>query len=195
MSSTIGGFAGIALMVAGPVVALVLVAVLVGAVAMMIYDVLSSRTPREARKAAPARSAEDRSARIYLERSVARAFVVLGGAFWGVATFAGLYWFRRTGMGDALLGAFYPLMATLVTLVIGWYWERTVSVLLALAAVGAVVWGAGAGFEPGVWLIVTVALIGPMVTASVLFWMARTEQVALEIMLSAPELRLAEIER
>lgn len=199
MSTNIGGFVGVVLMIAGPVAALILVAIIVGAVGFMIYDVVKSHEPRRSRAPkeakAPARSAEESATRIYLERGVARAFVILGGAFWGVASFAGLYWFRKTGMGDALLGAFYPLLATLVTLVIGWYWERTVSVLLAFASIAAVAWGASAGFEPGVWMLVTVALVGPMVTASVLFWMARSEQVALELMLASPELALAPVER
>jgi ABC-type Fe3+-siderophore transport system permease subunit len=64
--------------------------------------------------------------------------------------------------------------------VIGWYWERVTAALLALASLGVVAAGVIYGFAPQVWAVVTFALIGPMMTASVLFWAAREEQEAYE---------------
>ncbi len=122
--------------------------------------------------------------RIRLERRVARAFVILGGAFWGIAAFAGLYSYQQSGLAYSLLGAFIPLVATLVTLVVGWYYERVTAVLLTAASVGVVYWGAVQQWEAGVWGLVIVALIGPMLTAAVLFWLARREQVAMETVLA-----------
>ncbi len=127
--------------------------------------------------------------RIRLERQVARAFVIVGGIFWGIATFAGLYVYRESGIAWSLLGAFIPLVATLATLIIGWYYERVTAVLLTLASAGVVYWGVVNGWELGVWALVTIALIGPMLTAAVLFWLARREQEAMEVILAArPEL-------
>jgi len=131
------------------------------------------------------RKTQGAKGRIRLERGVAIAFVILGGAFWGVAVFAGLYSYRQSGIAWSLLGAFVPFVATLATLILGWYYERVTSILLMVAAAGVVYWGITYQFELGVWMLVTIALIGPMVTASALFWMARREQEALEIVLAS----------
>jgi len=112
--------------------------------------------------------------------------VIAGGLFWAIATFAGLNTFRETGVAYAMLGAFLPLAATLATLVVGWYFERITAALLVLASFAVVIWGVVAAFELGVWIIVAVALIGPMVTAAVLFWLARRDQEALELSLATP---------
>lgn len=156
----------------GAVVVGVSIPVLFG---LMAYDAYASRG--QGQKADPEH-------RIQLERGFARAFVIAGGAFWAVASFAGLYTFRQTGVGSALLGAFIPLAATLATLVIGWYYERATSVLLVLVSFAVVVWGVVAAFELGVWIIVTAFIVGPMMTAATLFWMARRDQEALELSLA-----------
>jgi len=162
----------------GAVITFVGVPVLFG---MMAWDMYKSR------EGAPVR-ASDPEQRISIERGFARGFVLAGGLFWAVAAFAGASIFQLTGMPAALLGAFIPLVATAATLIVGWYFERMTSVLLAVASVAVVVWGAVAGFEAGVWAIVTFALIGPMATASVLFWLARREQDAFELSLATKSL-------
>jgi len=161
--------------------------------ALMVYDVKTSpksKTVGVKDEAEESRRSADRArGRIVLERGVARAFVIVGGVFWGIAAFAGLYSYRQTGVWWALLAAFIPFVATLATLVVGWYYERFTAVLLAVASAGVVYWGVINQFEAGVWGLVTVALIGPMMTASILFWMARREQQALDVFLATrPEL-------
>lgn len=186
---------GAVLMIAGPVGAVVFAVVLLAAVAIMAYDLIAAR---RARKTEPVRviSPQDAEESISLKRGVARAFVILGGVFWGGATFAGLYWFGKTGMVSALLAAAIPLLATVVTLVLGWFFERVASVALFAASAVAIYWGVVTGFEIGVWGLVTIALIGPMLTASVLFWLARTEEEALALSLSLdPELRPIPVDR
>ncbi|MDP2233340.1 MAG: hypothetical protein Q8K89_06870 [Actinomycetota bacterium] len=164
------------------------VPVLIG---LVTWDLAASRrsesvAPETAEaKSARARTPEAIARRIWVKRSIARAFVILGGTFWGIAVFAGMYSFRQTGMASALLGAFVPFFAILVTLVVGWYYERVTAVALVLASIGVVYWGVTYQFEPGVWVITTVALIGPMLTAAVLFWLARRDQVALDLSLAA----------
>ena len=163
----IGGLVGAALIAVG-------VPALLG---LMAYDMLQNRsvTPVQA---------DDAERRISLERGFARGFVIAGGMFWTVATFAGAYTFRQTGLPYALLAAFIPLVATIATLIVGWYFERATSALLVLATFAVVAWGVVAGFEFGVWAIVTFALIGPMMTAAVLFWLARRDQEAFELSLA-----------
>lgn len=145
---------------------------------MMAYDVAESRKNT-------ARSIEDTSTRIAAERGVARVFVLAGGVFWSIATFAGLSSFQETGAGNALMAAFIPFVACLATLAVGWYYERFTAALLAAASVAVVAWGVIYQFELGVWMIMTFALIGPMATASVLFWLARRDQEAYERATSA----------
>ena len=134
----------------------------------------------------------DTRVRIALERGVARGFVIAGGGFWSIATFAGLYAFQESGFQYAFLAALVPLVAIAATLIIGWYYERVAAALLVLASMGVVAWGVIYQFEAGVWGIVGVFLIGPMLTAATLFWLARRDQDALELALSLhPELQPA----
>ncbi|TDB37825.1 MAG: hypothetical protein D9V44_07185 [Actinobacteria bacterium] len=170
------------------------VAFLVGvplAFGVMAYDIMQSRK-NAVPKAAERAVVKDNIMRITVERGVARAFVLLGGIFWSIATFAGMYSFGTSGTGEAVMGAVVPLAAVLVTLVLGWYYERFTAALLLLASLAVVAWGIIYQFEAGVWGIMTFALIGPMLTASALFWLARREQEAYERAYSIkPELAFA----
>lgn len=162
-----------------------ILAVIVGSVAlavavpfalgMLAYDLIKSRTSERA----PATVVSQAGSHIALKRGVARAFVILGAAFWSLAAYSE-YAFNGSGATQAALMALVPLGASLATLVIGWYWERVTAVLLAVASLGVVAAGVIYGFAPQVWAVVTFALIGPMMTASVLFWAAREEQEAYE---------------
>ena len=160
--------------IAGALVIMVATPLLLGA---MAYDLSKTRSITPAQ-------IEDAEMRIAVERGVARGFVLLGGGFWSVAAFAGLYSFRESGMSSALLAASIPMIACAATLIIGWYFERVAAALLALASVAVVAWGVVYQFEPGLWIIMTLFLIGPMMTAATLFWLARREQEALELALS-----------
>jgi hypothetical protein len=153
----------------------------------MAFDVSQDRKNRVVDPA-------DMRTRVAVERGVARAFVVAGGIFWSIAAFTGLLAFRDTGMGAALLAAFYPLVAVLATLAIGWYFERATAALLWLASIGVVVWGVIYQFEIGVWMIMAFTLIGPMATAATLFWLARRDQEAYELAIARqPELAPIEV--
>ncbi len=168
-------FAGILIVVGlvSAVAVAVAVPVLFG---LMAYDVAESRKNAVV---AP----KDAPLRIAVERGVARAFVIAGGAFWSVAMFMGLTSGGYTGA--VMLGAFVPLVAVAATLIIGWYYERAAAVLLVAASFAVLAWGVVYQFEVGVWLIMTFALLGPMLTAAVLFWMARTEQEQFEFAMAA----------
>jgi len=49
-----------------------------------------------------------------------------------------------------------------------------------VASVAVVVWGVVSSWEMGVWALMTIFMIGPMLTAAVLFALARREQTAME---------------
>jgi hypothetical protein len=151
-------------------------------IGMVTYDLIDSRK-HETEKAL---NAEEATSRIALRRGVARAFVIFGSVFWSVATFLDMYTLRSAGAGQAILAALIPLGASLATLVIGWYWERLTAVGLLLASFGVLAWGTVYGFAPQVWAVLTVTLIGPMLTASVLFWAARRQQEAYELATALP---------
>ncbi|NTU71350.1 MAG: hypothetical protein HGB10_05985 [Coriobacteriia bacterium] len=172
----IGGLVGAAAIVVGVPAVLGLIA----------FDAVSTR--KDSRDASPA-TATPNMERVSIERGFARAFVIAGGAFWAIAIFAGMYTFRRVDVVYAVLAAFFPLVAVLVTLVVGWYYERVAAAMLTAASLAVVAWGVIYQFEIGVWMLVTLALIGPMLTAASLFWAARREQDAFELALSRrPEL-------
>lgn len=147
---------------------------------LMAYDVVESR------RAVPIEEHEAKR-RVTVERGTARAFVLAGGVFWSLASIAGVYSLRQTGTNDALMAAFLPLVACAATLIVGWYYERLTAGALLMASLGVVAWGVIYQFSIGLWGLMAVALIGPMLTASVLFWLARSDQDAFE---QATEIRL-----
>jgi hypothetical protein len=173
----IGGLVGAAAVMVG-------VPVLFG---LMAFDLLETRKldSRTASSAPKSVTLE----RISMERGFARGFVIAGGVFWAVAIYAGLHSFQNTGVASSLMAAFFPLVAVMAVLAIGWYFERAASALLVLASFAVVAWGVIYQFELGVWMLMTLALIGPMMTAATLFWMARRDQEAFELALTPmPEL-------
>ncbi len=176
---------GAVLLVVGLLAAVAVVVAVPLLFGLMVWDMAGRRETKVV-------VAKDESTtRIAAERGVARAFVILGGGFWSVAFFAALYSFRQTGLAAALLGAFIPLVACAATLIVGWYYERFTALLLAAATLAVVAWGVIYQFEMGVWVLMTITLIGPMLTASVLFWLARRDQEAYERLTSVrPELAL-----
>ena len=123
---------------------------------------------------------ETHSNRMNMDRLFARAFVLAGGLFWMTASFAALYNFVKAGAPVALLAAFYVFAATGATLAIGWFYERSAAALLALGSLAVVVWGVVVGWELGVWILMLMFLVGPMLTSAALFVMARREQLVVE---------------
>lgn len=121
---------------------------------------------------------ETHSTRASVERLFARGFVIAGGLFWIIASFAALWAYEGRGASVALLAAFYPFAAAAAALAIGWYFERTAAVLLALGSLAVIVWGVVANWEMGVWVLMMIFMVGPMLTAAFLYSLARREQTA-----------------
>jgi hypothetical protein len=178
------------LMVGGPIIAAVFVVAVVAVLGLVGYDVVSSREGAAERAQAKAaararqRTYEDAETRISLQRGIARAFVIVGGAFWGIAVIATLVFYHGDAMSTMALIAIVPFILNVACLAVGWFLERTASVMLALISAGAVWWGLANAFEPGVWMLFIMLLIGPMLTAAALFWMARQGEAALELRLA-----------
>ena len=119
--------------------------------------------------------------RLSLQRLSARTFVVVGGVFWVMAAFLAE---RLYGSGGDLVSAqnaLLPLSLTVVVFAIGWFWEYAVSALLGVIAVGVVVWGVTANWEPGVWMLVIATLIAPIVISGTLFLLAARMQTVCKL--------------
>jgi hypothetical protein len=108
----------------------------------------------------------------YVERTVARAMVIAGSAFWVIAGFAGHYIYGTVSLEASVMAALWPFLGTLAALVIGWVNERLASMLLIVAAVAVSVWGVIYGWAPGLWLLMAGAVIGPLAVAGALFALA-----------------------
>ncbi len=107
-----------------------------------------------------------------LVRLLARVSVGAGGMFWMIAAFAGPYVFNNTSLAQSVRTAAWPFLATIVILAVGWFYEQLASVLLTAASGAVLVWGVIYGWEPGVWIVMVLVLIGPMMLAAVLFLLA-----------------------
>jgi hypothetical protein len=111
-----------------------------------------------------------------LERLIARALVVAGGAFWMIAAFAGPYFYRDMSLTESVRTAIWPFLTAVVILTIGWRYPSLAAVLLFGASAAVLVRGTLYGWEAGVWMIMTFVLIAPMTIAGVLFELsARSE--------------------
>jgi len=106
------------------------------------------------------------------ERLFARVFTIVGGIFWIVTAFAGPYVFQDASVLGAFSVAIYPLVFTLGMLAIGWFYERLAGILLAIGAIGTIVWGVIMGWEFSVWLIMLLFFVTPTVIAATLFFLA-----------------------
>lgn len=113
----------------------------------------------------------------FVERLFARGFVILGGVFWVAATFAGPVAFGDVGIVASVKTAIWPFLATLLTLVIGWKYERLASVLLFGASAAVPIWGLLYNWEAGVWLLMVCLLIAPMALAGILFLLAERAEL------------------
>jgi hypothetical protein len=117
------------------------------------------------------------------QRLAARIFVAIGGLLWVFMFFASNTAARYSGLSyspgevvDAGVSALIPLGVTVIALAVGWFYEKLAAVLLVLGAVGVVAWGAVAGWETGVWMLVGIFIIAPMLIAALLFWLAARMQ-------------------
>lgn len=186
------------LVAAGPILALVFAVGVVAVFGLVAWDAFSRRGLRASQADAAAVASlghEHAVTRMYIERGVARTFVILGASFWGVCSLAAALLYQR-GSETLLFIALLPFLMNIACLIIGWRWERTASVMLTLTAAAAIGWGVAVSFEAGVWMLVVLLLVGPMLTAAVLFWLARQGEIDLARYLAPqPEMAVATVER
>lgn len=118
-------------------------------------------------------SAEVNRERKNTERIFARGFTILGGIFWIATAFAGPWAYGgQSALHSLTTYAIYPLVFTIGVLALGWFYERLTALILALGALGTVVWGLIMGWEGPVWIIMLAFFVTPTVIAAVLFYLA-----------------------
>lgn len=110
------------------------------------------------------------------QRIFARGFVIAGGLLWTAAVFGAMDTYMKMAIARSVLDAMIPLVLTVVVFLVGWFYEQLASAILAVAAIGIVVWGVIVGWEAGVWLYMGVTLIAPMVVAALLYLLAAQTQ-------------------
>ncbi|PKQ19650.1 MAG: hypothetical protein CVT66_09035 [Actinobacteria bacterium HGW-Actinobacteria-6] len=122
-----------------------------------------------------------KSEEMNFERLAARIFVAAGGLFWVAAVFGMDFGYQNQSFGDAAQNALLYLAAALLVFGIGWFFENLAAALLFAGAVVAVVWGVVAGWEAGVWWVMSGVLIGPMMISALLFYRAARMQRICEL--------------
>jgi hypothetical protein len=116
-----------------------------------------------------------------LERLFARLFVAAGGVFWTAAVFGADFGYRATSPLVSARNALLPLALTLGVLAIGWVAEYLAAGVLVTAAAMLIGWGVVAAWEPGVWVLMTVTLLAPMLVAAALYFLsARMSTICVE---------------
>lgn len=110
-------------------------------------------------------------------RAVARGLVISGGLFWVAAAFMGPYVYKSISLSGSLSVAVWPLAAALVTIVIGWTYERLAAELMFGSAAAVLVWGVLYAWEIGVWILMVGLLMAPMIISGVLFLVAAHAEV------------------
>jgi hypothetical protein len=108
-----------------------------------------------------------------MERLIARGLVILGGAFWTILAVGTELIGPYKGLPEAAMKyAAVPMAIAAIVLGIGWRYERLASVLLFVAAVGVIIYGAIVPWEMGVWGFMGLTLIAPMLLSGVMFLLA-----------------------
>ena len=105
------------------------------------------------------------------EELVARAYLIVGIAFWvGASVMALVAGQPQVFIAEVIVAAFCAAV-----LAIGWYYERSAALVLALAAMAMIAWGVTAGWQAGLWVMTALFLTVQFVIASALFAAARHE--------------------
>jgi hypothetical protein len=126
-----------------------------------------------------------------IDRVFARLLVVFGGMFWIAAFFGGTTAanYREASyslpeLAQASTTALIPLAITIIVFVLAMYFERLTGVVLAVMAIGMLVWGGLAHWgEIGIWLTAVSVLVAPTAISGALFELAarRQERQELEV--------------
>lgn len=107
--------------------------------------------------------------RMNFQRILARVLLLFGGVFWVSAVFGARWSYQGAPLTKSLADAGIYAIIVVVVFVVGLFYETLAAILLAVAAVGVVVWGIIAGWEAGVWSTVAFFVLLPMILSAALY--------------------------
>ncbi len=122
-----------------------------------------------------------------VERIFARLFVILGGLYWILmffgsqtqARYANIV-YTAADVQKGFINELIPLAVTIAVFIIGMFYERLAALILVLGALGVVAWGVIFGWEAGVWMVMLLLIVAPMLIAALLYWLAgRMQQICM----------------
>lgn len=110
------------------------------------------------------------------QRIMARVFVITGALFWGFSAWGAKWAYEGAPFTEALgLAAVYA-GAIMLLFIVGLFYENLAAALAAAASLAVIVWGFVAGWETGVWSIMIVFFVLPLILAAVLYYLAARMQ-------------------
>lgn len=107
--------------------------------------------------------------RMNFQRILARLFLLFGGIFWVSAVFGARWSYQGAPLTESLADAGVYAIIVIVVFMVALFYETLAAILLAVAAVGVIVWGIVAGWEAGVWSTVAFFVLLPMLLSAALF--------------------------
>ena len=124
--------------------------------------------------------------RMNVYRLAARYLVAFGGLFWAAVVLAGamkmnsssIFEFKvvSPNLNTALAYSVTWIVVAALVFVVGLFYERIAAALLAIAAIGSIVFGATMNWESGMWIIMLFFIILPVAVSAVMYVLAAREQ-------------------
>ncbi len=117
-----------------------------------------------------------KSEQMNVQRILARFLVISGILFTFWMGFGNQYAYQGQPLGVATAYGLLFSGGLIIVFVIGLFYENLAALLLALGALGIVVWGSLAGWSGGAWGAMAFLLALPMVISAIMYWSAARMQ-------------------
>lgn len=111
-----------------------------------------------------------------VQRIFARIFVVIVGVLWAAMPWGYSWAYRGDTLGRTTVILLLSLLPLAILFVLGLFYEQLAAALLLFGAVATVIWGLISGWSAGVWGIMLVFYVLPMVIAGTLYILAARMQ-------------------
>ena len=117
-----------------------------------------------------------KSERMNFQRILARFLLICGIAFTFWMGFGNQYAYMGQPLGVATAYGLLFSGALIIVFVLGLFYENLAALLLALGALGIIVWGSMAGWTGGAWGAMGFLLALPMVISAIMYASAASMQ-------------------
>lgn len=110
------------------------------------------------------------------QRIFARIFVVIVAVMWAAMPWGYSWAYRGDSLGRTAVVLLVSLLPLVLLFVLGLFYEQLAALLLLVGAVATITWGLVTGWSGGVWTIMLLFYVLPMVVAAVLYMLAARMQ-------------------